>query len=78
MSKFANAARIILLVIALVGVIRLMRYLETDGVKNSSFFHILLGEPQMPKPLTNKELPAPLSEVLTQETKNHPESNESQ
>jgi hypothetical protein len=78
MSKFANTARIILLLVALVGVIRLMRYLETQGASNSSFFQILLGEPQMPKPPThNNELPTPASEIPMKDDNVTSKSNES-
>jgi hypothetical protein len=77
MSKAVHTIRIILLMTALVGVIRLMRYLESDEASQSSFFYTLLGSPTPPKPLKTKELPAPISEILTKEEKAKQESNES-
>jgi hypothetical protein len=65
MSKASQIMRIILLVVAFVGVIRLMRYLDSGEASQSEFFYTLLGSPTPPKPLKTEELPAPISEVLT-------------
>lgn len=85
MSKTVNALRIILLLMALIGVVRLMRYLDENPSASSSFFHTLLGTPVLPKPLEKSELPAPISEALSEDTQslapkssNPEESNESQ
>ncbi|MCS6838655.1 MAG: hypothetical protein NZ480_07380 [Bdellovibrionaceae bacterium] len=63
--------RVAFLVVALILVIKGIRFLESEEAHNSLFFQFF-AVPKVPSPRPLEELPPPVREVLEAEDKGHP------
>jgi hypothetical protein len=70
MLNLMQIVRVLLLILALFGVIQLMKNLEKnhgEEKSQSSWISLLLGTPEAPQPESLKRLPDPVVEILNQE-----------